>query len=113
MSPSRIPAAMNDHPDVVHLSEDEQERLLQKVMRRQASLSVQVAVVFILLLVGLPLGNLYLPEAMGSPVVGFTATWLILGVLFYPLTWVLSQLFVRKSEAIEADLLSNFTKETQ
>jgi len=91
--------------DAIPLSDDEQEKLLQRVMRRQATLSIQVAVIFILVLIGLPLGNLYLPDLMGSPVIGFTLTWLILGVLFYPLTWVLSQLFVRKSEAIEAELV--------
>lgn len=88
----------------MHLPEEEQERLLHQVMQRQASLSIKVAVVFILLLVGLPLGNLYLPDLTGSAVMGFTLTWLILGVLFYPLTWVLSQLFVRQSESIEAKL---------
>ena len=95
---------MSDTRDLAHLSEEEQERLLHRVMQRQGALSIKVAVVFILLLVGLPLGNLYLPDLMGSRVAGFTLTWLFLGILFYPLTWVLSQLFVRRSEAIEAEL---------
>ncbi|MBN9502603.1 MAG: hypothetical protein BGO01_17615 [Armatimonadetes bacterium 55-13] len=92
---------MNDPHEITHLSEEEQERLLGTVMREQMGLSLKVAAVFILLLVGLPLGNFYLPDLMGSKVGGLTLTWLILGILFYPLTWVLSYVFVKQSESIE------------
>jgi uncharacterized membrane protein (DUF485 family) len=78
--------------------------VLRRIMRRQAALSVRVAAVFILLLIALPLANLYLPDAMGTKISGFTLTWLILAVLFYPITWLLSGYFVRKSEEVEAEL---------
>lgn len=97
---------MSEPRDVMHLPEDEQERLLHKVMQRQVSLSIKVALAFILLLIGLPLFNLYLPELAATKVGGFTLSWLVLGVLFYPITWVLSQLFVRRSESIEDALTS-------
>ena len=38
---------------------------------------------------------------MAVRVFGFTLTWLILGVLFFPLVWVISWLFIRKSIALE------------
>jgi len=86
---------------------DEQEVLLRTVMRRQAAVSIRVACVFIALLIVLPLVNLFLPQMAETDVFGFTATWLCLGVLFYPLTWVLSGYFVRRSDQIETDLLSS------
>lgn len=78
--------------------------LLRRIMRRQAALSIRVAAVFILLLLLLPLANLYLPDLMGSNAGGFTFTWLLLGVLFYPITWVLSAYFVRESEKVESSI---------
>ncbi|HEY0866051.1 MAG TPA: DUF485 domain-containing protein [Fimbriimonas sp.] len=80
------------------------EAVLQRVMRRQAGLSLRIAAVFILLLVGLPLTNLYLPELAGIRTGGFTLTWLFLGVLFFPITWLLSTAFVNRSNEIEAEL---------
>jgi len=49
-----------------------------------------------------PLINLYMPELAATKIAGFTLTWLILGILFYPVTWLLSTYFVRKSEALES-----------
>jgi uncharacterized membrane protein (DUF485 family) len=78
--------------------------LLRRIMRRQAALSLRISAVFVLLLLALPLANLYAPAVMGSDVAGFTLTWLVLGVLFYPITWVLSAYFVRASENVEASI---------
>jgi inner membrane protein involved in colicin E2 resistance len=72
-------------------------------MRRQASLSLSVAAVFAVLLLGLPLVNFYLPDLANTQILGFTATWLFLGVLFYPITVGLSFYFVKKSDQIEAE----------
>ena len=35
---------------------------------------------------------------------GFSLTWLTLGVLFYPITWVLSKIFIDSSNKIEEEL---------
>jgi hypothetical protein len=43
-----------------------------------------------------------LPEIAATPVFGFTATWLFLGVLIYPITVALSFYFVAASNKIEA-----------
>jgi uncharacterized membrane protein (DUF485 family) len=87
------------------LSEAEQARLAQEVMRKQLALSIRVALLFFVLLFGLPLVNWLLPGLANSIVGGFTLTWLFLGVLFYPLTWLLSGYFIRASDQIEAELI--------
>jgi uncharacterized membrane protein (DUF485 family) len=73
-------------------------------MRRQARLSVGVAAIFLALVLGLPVVNHYLPGVAQARVVGFSATWLFLGLLFYPITWLLSAYFVRASEDVEHEI---------
>ena len=85
------------------LSTDELARLADRIMRRQAGLSLRVATVFLVLLLGLPLVNAQWPELANTSVGGFTATWLFLAVLFYPITVALSFYFVNKSDKIEAE----------
>ena len=79
--------------------------LSRRMMKKQLRLSLSVASVFVVILVGLPLINLYFPELARTGVGGFTLTWLILGVLFFPLTWILSSWFVRGTERIDADIV--------
>ena len=38
---------------------------------------------------------------MARRVFGFTLTWLLLGVLFFPLVWLISWFFIRRSIALE------------
>jgi uncharacterized membrane protein (DUF485 family) len=45
--------------------------------------------------------NYFFPELMARRVFGFTLTWFILGVLFFPLVWIISWLFIRRSIALE------------
>lgn len=92
----------NEPGDHAHISH--QRRVVQAVMRRQVALSIKVAAVFLAMLLGLPLVNYFLPSLANAPVFGFTASWLFLGVLFYPVTWVLSWWFIRQSNHIEADI---------
>lgn len=70
-------------------------------MQRQLRLSVSCAVTFLVVLLGLPLFNYFLPEAMTARVGGFTLTWLILGVLFFPFVWAIAWVFIRRSIALE------------
>lgn len=72
-----------------------------RLMRRQAALSIKVAAAFLVILLGLPLMNLYAPDLMATHVLGFPLTWLILAILFYPVTWFLASTFVRRTEEIE------------
>lgn len=77
------------------------EEFLRTLMRRQLRLSVACAATFLVALLGLPLVNYYFPEAMAQRVWGFTLTWLVLGVLFFPLVWVIAWVFIRRSIALE------------
>jgi uncharacterized membrane protein (DUF485 family) len=92
------------------MDQQKASELSKKMMKKQLRLSLSVAVVFIVVLVGLPLVNLYLPDLAKTNVGGFTITWLILGVLFYPLTWILSTWFVKGSEKIEAEIVQEESK---
>ena len=77
------------------------DAFLHRLMRRQLRLSLACAAAFLLALLGLPLLNYLLPDVMATRVLGFTLTWLILGVLVFPLVWVIAWVFVRKSIALE------------
>ena len=94
------PATLSDHVDQV-LTPDRERASLGRVMRRQVRLSLGVASVFLGIVLLLPVFNLYYPELASQKIGGFTLTWLILGVLFYPITWGLSAIFIRKSNALE------------
>jgi uncharacterized membrane protein (DUF485 family) len=85
----------------VHLTEAEQARLSREALTRQLQLSVRVAIIFSAALFGLPILNWLAPGPMNWNVGGFTLTWLLLAVLFYPLTWVLAGFFIRESDKIE------------
>lgn len=101
----RIEHDISTHPS-------HQRRLAQAVMRRQVSLSIKVAAVFLVMLLGLPLVNYFLPSLANMPMFGFTATWFFLAVLFYPVTWVLSWWFIRQSNSIEADIAATMHHES-
>ena len=70
-------------------------------MKRQAALGLKVTAAFLVVLLGLPLLNAFAPDLMATKVMGFSLTWLILAILFYPVTWFLAWTFVKKTEAIE------------
>jgi uncharacterized membrane protein (DUF485 family) len=86
-------------------------RLASTVMRRQARLSITIASIFLLMLFGLPLVNRFMPELASRPVFGFTASWFFLGVLFYPITWLLSWIFIRQSDKIESEIAESIRRE--
>jgi uncharacterized membrane protein (DUF485 family) len=70
-------------------------------MRRQLRLSVACAATFLIALIGMPLLNYLAPALMSTRVAGFTLSWLVLGVLFFPFVWVISYLFIQRSIALE------------
>jgi uncharacterized membrane protein (DUF485 family) len=77
------------------------EEFLRGLMKRQLRLSISCASAFLLLLFGLPLMNYIAPAFMAQRVGGFTLTWLILGVLFFPYVWIIARLFITRSIAME------------
>lgn len=77
------------------------EAFLRRLMRRQLRLSIACAISFLIALLGLPLLNFFAPDLMATRVAGFTLTWLILGVLFFPFVWIIAFVFIRRSIAFE------------
>jgi uncharacterized membrane protein (DUF485 family) len=85
-----------EHNDFIH-----SEAFLYALMERQLKLSIACATAFIVVLVGLPLLNYFLPALMAQRVAGFPLTWLILGVLFFPFVWIIARIFITRSMALE------------
>lgn len=77
------------------------ESFLHSLMTRQLKLSIACALTFLIALLGLPLANYYAPELMATRVFGFTLTWFVLGVVFFPFVWIISYVFIRRSIALE------------
>ncbi|HRI14213.1 MAG TPA: DUF485 domain-containing protein [Verrucomicrobiota bacterium] len=92
---------MKKSPDLPAADYTHSESFLKTLMRRQLRLSVACAATFLIALLGLPLFNYYAPKAMATRVGGFTLTWLILGVLFFPFVWAIAWVFIRRSIALE------------
>lgn len=85
------------------------EEFLHSLMRKQLKLSIACAVAFLVLLLGLPLANYFFPEAMATRVFGFTLTWFLVGVGFFPIVWCISYYFIRRSIALEREEVREVT----
>lgn len=81
------------------------ESFLRDLIRKQFRLSAGFAGIFLAGLFGLPLANYFLPELMAARVFGFTLSWLMLGVGFFPVVWVLAWLFIRRSFVLEEQVV--------
>ena len=79
------------------------EEFLHLLMRRQLKLSVTCAATFLLAFFGLPLANYFYPDLMATRVAGFTLSWLVLGVLMFPLVWIIAFIFIKRSIRLEED----------
>jgi len=77
------------------------EAFLHSLMRRQLRLSIFCAGTFLFALLASPLLNYFFPEFMAQRVFGFTLTWFVLGVLFFPFVWIISWSFIKRSIALE------------
>ena len=64
-------------------------------------LSIACAAAFLIALLGLPLLNYFFPDVMAVRVCGFTLTWFVLGVLFFPFVWVIAYVLIKRSIALE------------
>jgi uncharacterized membrane protein (DUF485 family) len=79
------------------------EAFLRSLMSKQLKLSIGCAAMFLVALLGLPLLNYFAPELMARRIFGFTLTWFLLGIAFFPLVWVISFYFIRRSIALEEE----------
>ena len=93
-----MPPSPSSRENTIH-----SESFLRSLMRRQLALSIACAATFLVALLGLPLLNYFLPALMATRVAGFTLSWLILGVLFFPFVWIISYVFIQRSLRLEAD----------
>jgi uncharacterized membrane protein (DUF485 family) len=91
-----MPLSTSAPQDVVH-----SESFLRSLLRRQLRLSVACAATFLVALIAMPLLNYYAPAVMATRVAGFTLSWLVLGVLFFPFVWIISYAFIKRSIALE------------
>ena len=87
------------------------EEFLRSLMSKQLRLSVTCAATFLVALLGLPLLNYFFPELMATRVFGFTLTWFLLGVLFFPLVWGIAWVFIRRSIALEESEVEEVERE--
>ena len=87
------------------------EAFLHWLMRRQLRLSMGCAAGFLVALLGLPLLNYFAPEFMAKRVAGFTLSWFLLGVFFFPLVWVIAFYFIKRSIALEEAEAARVRKE--
>lgn len=101
-------AAPKPHDDRVH-----SEEFLHTLMRRQLKLSIACAASFLVVLLGLPLANYYAPALMATRVFGFTLTWFVLGVGFFPAVWLISWIFIRRSIWLEEDEVRQVKEESR
>jgi uncharacterized membrane protein (DUF485 family) len=92
---------MQDESQTSPSTDIHSEPFLRSLMARQLKLSIACALMFLVALLGLPLANFFWPELMTTRVFGFTLTWFVLGVLFFPLVWIISYFFIRRSIALE------------
>lgn len=79
------------------------EAFLHSLMRKQLKLSITCALAFLVGLLGLPLANYFAPELMAKRVMGFTLTWFLLGIGFFPAVWCIAFYFIRRSIALEEE----------
>ena len=64
-------------------------------------------------MLGLPLLNYFYPELMATRVFGFTLTWFILGVLFFPFVWIISYVFIKRSISLEEEEAAAVSEATE
>jgi uncharacterized membrane protein (DUF485 family) len=80
------------------------EEFLHSLMRKQLKLSIACALAFLVVLLGLPLANYFWPELMATRVFGgFTLTWFLLGIGFFPAVWCISFYFIQRSIRLEEE----------
>jgi uncharacterized membrane protein (DUF485 family) len=87
------------------------EEFLHSLMRKQLKLSIACALAFLVVLLGLPLANYFAPELMATRVFGFTLTWFLLGIGFFPAVWCIAYYFIRRSIALEEEEVAEVAEE--
>lgn len=82
--------------------EEESQEQVARLIVRQRRLSIAATAVLVgTLLIVVTLGHVY-PEAMSTPVWrGFGPAWLFIGILIYPVTWLVALVYVIVSNRMD------------
>lgn len=88
-------------PDSEKKPDIHSEAFLHSLMRKQLKLSIACALSFLIVVLGLPLANYFAPELMAKRIFGFTLTWFVLGIGFFPAVWCIAFYFIKRSIALE------------
>jgi uncharacterized membrane-anchored protein len=78
---------------------------LDGLMRAQLRLSLIVVGLAVVGIGGFPLLLLAFPATRSLTVGGLPFPWLVLGILVYPVAWVLARWYVRAAERVESDFM--------
>ena len=97
-------------PPTPLLLERHSDARLRSMMRKQLKLSITCAAAFLVVLLGLPLANYFFPEFMATRFLGFTLTWFLLGIGFFPGVWVIAFYFIRRSIRLEEEEVAEVVK---
>ena len=87
------------------------EEFLHSLMRKQLKLSIACALSFLIVVLGLPLANYFAPELMAKRIGGFTLTWFVLGIGFFPAVWCIAFYFIKRSIALENEEVAEVSRE--
>jgi hypothetical protein len=81
------------------------EIFLTDLISRQLTLSLTVAITFLTILFTIPLFNYFMPAVATVQIFGFTVSWLVVGVVIYPVIWGLAYYFVGTCKKFEDDFI--------
>lgn len=81
------------------------DALVRGLVRAQLGLALRLAAVVMTIVIAIPLlGNTF-PEIGALTVFGVAANWLVLGLLLYPMFYLVGRLYVRLAEQGERDFM--------
>lgn len=81
------------------------DALVRGLVRAQLGLALRLAAVVGCIVLAIPLlGNMF-PAIEALTIFGIRANWLILGVLLYPLFYIVGRIYVRLAEQSERDFM--------
>ena len=81
------------------------DALVRGLVRAQLGLALRLAAVVMCVVVAIPLlGNTF-PEIAALRLFGIRANWLVLGVLLYPLFYLVGRVYIRLAEQGERDFM--------
>ena len=82
------------------------DALVRGLMRAQLGLALRLGGSLLVVVVAIPLLAVLLPNVAETTVFGIRITWLVLGLLAYPVLYLTGLLYVRLAEHAERDFMS-------